>query len=116
MAHFQFYPVMFSTKLWSASIVIQFPQRALDRRQHVYHYTTSQGLKGIIESRSLWATGAYYLNDISEIEYGCRLAATVLEESLDTTKAVFAKEVLREAHTTLSAPTQREARTSTLTL
>jgi len=111
---FQFYPVMFSTKLWSAAIVLQFPQRVSERRQYVYHYTTGEGLKGIVESKSLWATGAYYLNDTSEIEYGCRLAARVLEESFAAAETAFAGAVLREAHTILSDPAQREVRTTTL--
>jgi hypothetical protein len=35
-----------------------------------FHYTTAQGLKGIIDGKCLWATAASYLNDASEIEYG----------------------------------------------
>ena len=46
----------------------------------LYHYTTVEGLHGIVESNRLRATSAYHLNDSSEIEYGCRLAAEVGEE------------------------------------
>lgn len=45
--------------------------------ERLYHYTDIAGLKGIIENNSLWASAAYFLNDSSEIEYGCRL---LLEE------------------------------------
>jgi hypothetical protein len=45
----------------------------------LYHYTTADGLKGIIEKNELWATSAYFLNDSAEIIYGCR----VLKEALD---------------------------------
>jgi hypothetical protein len=46
----------------------------------LFHYTTVEGLKGIIESNSLWATSAYHLNDSSEIEYGCHLVTDILDE------------------------------------
>jgi hypothetical protein len=38
-----------------------------------YHYTTAQGLVGILESGSLWATNSRFLNDPTEIEYAIRL-------------------------------------------
>jgi hypothetical protein len=46
----------------------------------LYHYTTAQGLKGIIEKNELWATSAYFLNDSTEIVYGCRVLKEALEE------------------------------------
>jgi hypothetical protein len=39
----------------------------------LYHYTTADGLKGIIQNDELWATSAYYLNDSTEILYGYEL-------------------------------------------
>ncbi len=36
----------------------------------LYHYTDAEGLKGIVESRTIWATHAGFLNDIAEIEHG----------------------------------------------
>jgi len=45
----------------------------------LYHYTTADGLKGIIENNELWAHSAYFLNDSAEIVYGCG----VLKEALD---------------------------------
>jgi Protein of unknown function (DUF2971) len=35
----------------------------------LFHYTTYQGLIGIVESRSLWASSARHLNDATEYEY-----------------------------------------------
>src|ERR1039458_2675682 len=46
----------------------------------IYHYTTADGLKGIIEKNELWASSAYFLNDSAEITYGYG----VLKEVLDT--------------------------------
>ena len=48
----------------------------------LYHYTTAEGLKGIIENEELWATSAYYLNDSAEILYGYRLLDFALENWL----------------------------------
>jgi hypothetical protein len=46
----------------------------------LYHYTTADGLKGIIENDELWATSAYFLNDSAEIIYGCRILKEALDE------------------------------------
>jgi hypothetical protein len=46
----------------------------------LYHYTSAEGLKGIIETNELWATSAYYLNDAAEISYGCGVLKRVLDE------------------------------------
>jgi hypothetical protein len=50
-----------------------------DRRPPtLYHYTTAQGLLGIMESNKLWATNVRFLNDPSEIDY----AICIIRESL----------------------------------
>lgn len=48
----------------------------------LYHYTTAEGLKGIIENKELWASSAYYLNDSAEVLYGYRLLDLALEDWL----------------------------------
>jgi hypothetical protein len=48
----------------------------------LHHYTTADGLKGIIEKDELWATSAYSLNDSSEITYGYGLLKEVLDNWL----------------------------------
>ena len=45
----------------------------------LYHYTTAEGLKGIIENDEIWATSAYYLNDSAEILYGYLVLHRALE-------------------------------------
>ncbi|MDD4957648.1 MAG: DUF2971 domain-containing protein [Candidatus Omnitrophica bacterium] len=45
---------------------------------NLWHYTTLEGLKGIIESNCLWATDYRHLNDSSELNY----ARGVLQEEL----------------------------------
>lgn len=44
----------------------------------LYHYTSADGLRGIVCSGKLWATSAYHLNDSSEFLYGLQLAQSVL--------------------------------------
>lgn len=48
----------------------------------LYHYTTADGLQGIIEKNELWATSAYFLNDSTEITYGCGVLNEVLDDWL----------------------------------
>ncbi len=38
--------------------------------EYLFHYTTGQGLLGIFEYRSIWATEIRYMNDASEFVYG----------------------------------------------
>jgi hypothetical protein len=38
----------------------------------LYHYTTTEGLLGIVQSRTLWATNAEFLNDAQELRFGRR--------------------------------------------
>jgi hypothetical protein len=36
----------------------------------LYHYTTAIGLMGIVQSQTLWATNAEFLNDAQELQFG----------------------------------------------
>lgn len=38
----------------------------------VYHYTGSAGLLGIVDSKAIWATNAWFMNDSREATYGIR--------------------------------------------
>jgi hypothetical protein len=46
----------------------------------VYHYTTAEGLKGIIENRCIWATNVNFLNDISEYHHGVDIVREEIKE------------------------------------
>jgi hypothetical protein len=50
----------------------------------LYHYTNLNGLKGIIDTRSLWATDIYYLNDFSEMSYAFEFIIKRINSYLDT--------------------------------
>jgi hypothetical protein len=58
------------------------PPEAVPPVRFLYHYTSVDGLKGIIENNELWATSAYYLNDSAEVFYGCGVLSQVLDEWL----------------------------------
>jgi len=55
----------------------QKPNRTL------YHYTGIGGLLGIVESRRVWASHAYYLNDSKEILHACDVLSKVLSSKVD---------------------------------
>jgi hypothetical protein len=45
----------------------------------LYHYTTAQGLQGIVADRCLWTTDYRFLNDPSEFQYGWNIVQGALE-------------------------------------
>lgn len=51
-------------------------------RTALYHYSGVSGLLGIVESRSLWCSHVYYLNDSAEVKHGADVLATVVREDL----------------------------------
>jgi len=57
---------------------------------YVYHYTTNEGFKGIIESQELWATSIYHLNDWKEFDYG-------REAIIESTKALLKSKEVADA-------------------
>jgi hypothetical protein len=50
------------------------------------HYTTLSGLKGILQTRSLWCTDSSCLNDPFELQYGQKLIIDKLNELIKTEK------------------------------
>ena len=52
----------------------------------IWHYTSLDGLKGILSSRSLWMTNAQYMNDVTELIYGAKI---VLQELQRNARAFF---------------------------
>jgi Protein of unknown function (DUF2971) len=60
----------------------------------LYHYTTSRGLKGILETKCMWASHVRYLNDLTEYERGFRIAER-LTSKLDLPTGI--QDLLRNA-------------------
>lgn len=51
----------------------------------LYHYTTPDGLIGIVKTNALWATSVFYLNDSRELIGGIEIAQDYLRNIRDTT-------------------------------
>ena len=47
----------------------------------LYHYTTQEGLLGILEKQEIWATDVRFLNDVEEFEAGLEVAHQMATES-----------------------------------
>lgn len=66
---------------------VQQVQKAEEDAQKViaplFHYTSASGLKGILESRQLWFTSVFHLNDPSELTSGLETAVDLLNELRD---------------------------------
>jgi hypothetical protein len=66
--------------------------------KHLAHYTTADGLRGIIHSGTLWASGAFYLNDSSEIDYGCQLFIETLSKAIaEEERDPVSKQIFKDA-------------------
>lgn len=48
----------------------------------LYHYTSAEGLRGILSSRALWMTDIRYMNDLSELQYATDRLASRLDARL----------------------------------
>jgi hypothetical protein len=85
-------------------------------RDEIYHYTTVAGLQGILSSNSIWASSAYYLNDSSEIEYGCTLVLKALDEwrAVNANNSSFVVAVLNSLHHVFAHPLSRLGRSTTI--
>lgn len=80
--------------------------------EFIYHYTSQEGLLGIVASRSLWATNISYMNDATEFDLSFGLLRNRLFEELqnrdmeaihfaesDPARSVQAKHIEERAHT-----------------
>ncbi len=58
-------------------------QHAVNRTEPVllYHYTTQDGLLGIIEKQEFWATDVRFLNDTEEFESGIKIAIPMSQQA-----------------------------------
>lgn len=60
----------------------------------LFHYTSTQGLLGILQYKALWATERRFLNDSSEVVYGTDLLKSICSEQLDKERCAEARQVL----------------------
>lgn len=60
----------------------------------LYHYTTSDGLLGILKDNCFWLTNAYYLNDSTEIKYGNEIIKKIIEDRESKYNDEYVKEYI----------------------
>jgi hypothetical protein len=58
------------------------PDPDATRPTEFFHYTSIEGLKGILENRCLWSTHFEYMNDSTEVIYGQTLTSEVIQERI----------------------------------
>lgn len=81
----------------SSSLLTEFENQQGTRPRTFYHYTTPDGLRGIVSGGTLWATDIAYLNDSSELDYSVKMINKELEDqALDASPAV--SELLRRVN------------------
>jgi hypothetical protein len=81
--------------------------------EELYHYTGIQGLKGIIESQTLWATHYKYLNDAEEIVHFQQRLPTILTPVFTKLLSDFdarGKNALIETYGTIETALEEEPR------
>lgn len=52
----------------------------------LFHYTGAHGVRGILNSDSIWASGAQHMNDWMEVVYGYNMMMSTLRESVEDGK------------------------------
>jgi hypothetical protein len=72
------------------------------RPRILFHYTSLEGFKGIVESGTIWASDIAFLNDTSEISH----ASKIISEEVERT-ASGASETVRELLRRANHPTDR---------
>lgn len=58
----------------------------IDKNASIYHYTSTQGLQGIITNKELWFSNIKYLNDEQELLYAEKLTQSIAKEFLKKNK------------------------------
>ena len=86
-----------------ATILTDWLQYHTPLPQMLFHYTTAEGLIGILASSSFWMTNLRYMNDLSELQYARDLITEVLEsKSLESSANDVLSEFFRRVKTTFS--------------
>jgi len=50
---------------------------------HLYHYTTQEGLKGIIDNNEIWCTHTQFLSDPSEYSYAVKILSKLIDDRIE---------------------------------
>lgn len=71
------------------------PKHSSPAELKLYHYTTLEGLKGILNSRSIWFTHTSTLNDPLELKYGKQIILDILNEATNNENEDNIKNLLK---------------------
>jgi hypothetical protein len=96
-----------SEEIFAMPAVQQYEQmgKGTSRPERLFHYTSLQGLQGIVSNREVWATDVRFFNDAREFAHGLDLAKSVV----DGVAATEIEDELRHAiRGVLSSPPERE--------
>lgn len=77
----------------------------------LFHYTDLNGLKGILESQSLWATNLYFLNDKNEAIHGFSCFENTIKYLDEDIVSKEQKEVLKAALAVCQGELEKEGNT-----
>ena len=72
-----------SQKLFFKSTSNGNPKKQLSWPETIYHYTSLQGLKSIIETQKIYCTNINFLNDKKEYKYGVDLIRNIIKRLKD---------------------------------
>ena len=67
--------------------------------QIIYHYTDINGLLGIIDSGSIWATHVSRLNDSSEYHHGIKVVRDFVQKNIPVSSKPLIEKALSELNT-----------------
>lgn len=79
-------PAVFTPQITQGLQTIQnewLPLHERDSSVILYHYTTSEGLKGILTNRSIWCSHISSFNDPTEFQYGKSLVMNEVNNALE---------------------------------
>ncbi len=62
---------------------IKCKDKLTTKQNTIYHYTSLNGLLGIIKEKSIWASDIRYLNDSKEFSYTIELVSKLLNKKID---------------------------------
>jgi len=65
--------------------------------EYLYHYTSSAGLLGILQTRELWATHISYFNDAQEYQSALAIAREILQAEIEAATAAEERRVVDSA-------------------
>lgn len=81
-----------STEFWRHASLT-----ARDRPETLFHYTTREGLFGILSSFKIWASSSQFLNDASEFTYSTQLIAEIATDLKKSSTNWFEQQLLNHA-------------------